>query len=225
MFETRAPSAKFTRIGEQVSGRITGVRRTQHCEYKTNIPLYWEKVGNGAAVVKHSVNPLTGLPNDPKLQYEITLETGQQDENGSTERRLFVRGKRMEEALRAAVQGSDGARDGLLIGGDLTCAWTGTEPSQGGGSDAKLYRFTYKPPAAGEGRKPDLTPVLAGNHAAAHEPQPTPAYALRQTAPAVNPPHTTAATGRLVTPYAATTTHAAPATVDTTPPWDDTPPF
>jgi hypothetical protein len=213
VFETRAPSAKLVRVGDKVSGRIVGVRRTQHCEYKTNIPLYWEKTGQGAAIVKHPVNPLTGLPNDPKLQYEITLDTGIPDENGTTKRRLFVRGKRMENALRTAVQTTAG-EDGLLIGGALTCTLTGTEPSQGGGSDAKLYTFTYQPPAAGEGRKPDLTPHLAGGTWQQPDPQPTPAFALRQQQQPVEAPRP------VVTPYATTSTTTA-ASVN----YDDQPPF
>jgi hypothetical protein len=188
MFETRAPGARFTRIGEQVDGIIVDARRTQHTEYKTNIPLYWQD----KQVVNHPVNLRTGLPNDPKLQYEITIDTGKQDENGITERRLFVRGKRMENALREAVVAGGGGRDGLLIGGHLSCAWTGTEPSTGGGQDAKLYSFTYRPPAAGEGRKPDMTPVLAAgagaypdtasivDRAGLHGPAPTPEFALRK---------------------------------------------
>lgn len=162
MFETRAPGAKFATIGDNAAGDIVEVRRTQQTEYKTNIPLYWEN----KLTVKNSVNPATGQPNDPKLQYEITVETHTQDENGVTERRIFVRGKRMEQALRAAVGAGGGGREGLLIGGWLSCTLTGTEPSQGGGQDAKLYTFKYRPPAAGEGRRPDMTPVLYGGEPA-----------------------------------------------------------
>jgi hypothetical protein len=156
MFETRAPGAKFTQIGDGVDGEIVGVRRTQQTEFKTNIPLYWENKTKST----HGVNPATGRPNDPMLQTEITVDTGVPDENGVTERRLFVRGKRMTDSLKHAVQQGGGGGDGLLIGGRLACTFYGTEPSAGGGSDAKLYRFAYAPPAAGEGRRPDPTPVL-----------------------------------------------------------------
>lgn len=156
MFETRAPGAKFTHVGDGIDGDIVGVRRTQQTEFKTNIPLYWENKQKST----HRTNPATGGANDPMLQTEITLDTGVPDENGATERRLFVRGKRMTDALKQAVQAGGGGRDGLLIGGRLACTFYGTEASTGGGSDAKLYRFAYGAPAAGEGRRPDNTPVL-----------------------------------------------------------------
>lgn len=156
MFETRAPSAKFATVGDGIDGDIVGVRRTQQTEFKTNIPLYWESKTKST----NRTNPANGQPNDPMLQTEITLDTGVPDENGATERRLFVRGKRMTDALKHAVQQGGGGRDGLLIGGKLACTFYGTEASAGGGSDAKLYRFSYNPPAAGEGRRPDNTPVL-----------------------------------------------------------------
>lgn len=193
MFETRAPSAKFTKIGDAVAGEIVDARKTQHTEYKTNIPLYWERNGATSTIVKHAVNPLTGLPNDPKWQYEITLDTGTPDENGNTERRIFVRGQRMEKALKAAIAGGGAGRDGLLIGGWLSCAWTGTEPSQGGGNPANLYTFQYRPPAAGEGRKPDPTPVLAGGGSwsepvtVAAPARPLPAFNVRRDEPIAKP--------------------------------------
>lgn len=156
MFETRAPSAKFATVGDGIDGDIVGVRRTQQTEFKTNIPLYWENKTKST----NRTNPASGQLNDPMLQTEITLDTGVPDENGATERRLFVRGKRMTDALKQAVQQGGGGRDGLLIGGKLACTFYGTEASAGGGSDAKLYRFSYNPPAAGDGRRPDNTPVL-----------------------------------------------------------------
>lgn len=156
MFETRAPSAKFATVGDGIDGDIVGVRRTQQTEFKTNIPLYWENKTKST----NRTNPANGQLNDPMLQTEITLDTGVPDENGATERRLFVRGKRMTDALKQAVQQGGGGRDGLLIGGKLACTFYGTEASAGGGSDAKLYRFSYNPPAAGDGRRPDNTPVL-----------------------------------------------------------------
>lgn len=162
MFETRAPAAKFTRIGEQIAGQIVDVRRTQQTEYGTRLPLFWENKTKST----RPVNPMSGAPNDPMLQTEITIDCGKPvDDNGGTHLRLFIRGKRMTEAFRAAIAAGGGGQDGLLIGGHVTAAWTSTEPSQGGGADAKLYRFTYRPPAAGEGRKPDPTPVLAGGAA------------------------------------------------------------
>lgn len=193
MFETRAPGAKFTRIGEEIGGTIVDVRRTQQIDYTTKIPLYWENKTKST----QSMNPMTGLPNDPMLQTEVTIDTGVRDENGITERRLFIRGKRMTEAFKQAILAGGGGRDGLLIGGNLTASWSGTEPSQGGGADAKLYQFRYQPPAAGEGRRPDDTPILAGGAWAQQppaSPTPTPAFNLRTPAQAEPRP--------LVTPYA-----------------------
>lgn len=217
MFEQRVPGVRFTRVGEEISGQIVNVRRTQQTEYSTRIPLYWENKAKST----RPVNPLTGQPNDPMLQYEVTIDTGIADENNCTEKRIFVRGKRMTDAFKQAVQKS-APHEGLLIGGHLTAIWTGTVPSQGGGADAKTYAFRYNPPAVGEGRRPDDTPVLAGNgmwQAAPQEPQPTPAFALR-----TQPPATSTTTNRpVVTPYvgAGSSVNAQPVQ----PVFDDVPPF
>jgi hypothetical protein len=209
MFETRAPGAKFAQIGDGVDGEIVDVRRTQQTEFKTNIPLYWENKTKST----NPVNPATGKRNDPMLQTEVTLDTGVPDENGATERRLFVRGRRMTDALKQAVQAGGGGREGLLIGGRLACTWFGTEPSTGGGADAKLYRFAYGPPAAGEGRRPDPAPVL---YDGAPDDDPAPAPVSSGAAPTGRPIGIQNTAGWVV---GAGSTTPAPVT------WSSEPPF
>lgn len=154
MFTTNAPSAKFAHIGDSVEGTIVDVYRTQRYEYVRGgqgAPLYWlnKKPTAGARI-----NPETGRANDPVLQWVIVVDTGTPDDNGDTERRVFVKNKRMEVALTAAVTLAGGRRaGGLLIGGWLRCTWAGEEQGDGP-SPAKVYAFEYAAPPAGTGREP-----------------------------------------------------------------------
>jgi hypothetical protein len=158
MDEIYAPAARFDRVGEEVGGRIVDVASVQQTEYKTRIPFYWEN----RTKVTRAVNPATGEANDPMMQRVVTVDVGVPDENGNTERRIFIRGKRMTSAYKDALAAGGAGRQGILIGGQLYATWTGTEASQGGGADAKTYRFRYVAPKPGEGTKPDAAPILAG---------------------------------------------------------------
>lgn len=218
MFEKRAPVAKFTQVGQRVEGDIVDVQHTQQTDWKTRLPYFWEN----RLRVHNPRNLATGQPNDPVMQYIITIDTGKPtDDSGSTELRLFIDRPRMKTALREAVE-LTGGRDGLLIGGHLAMAWTGTTPSQGGGRDANTYQCWYRPPADGTGRKPDLTPqlaTLAAGPASTPVTPPAPAFPLRQQ---------TATPGRpIVTPYAPAA--AGPTQLEVPAPahpgWSDEPPF
>lgn len=154
MFTSNPPSAKFARIGDSVEGTIVDVYRSQRYEYVRGgqgLPLYWQ---NRKPTAGARVNPETGQANDPVLQYVIVVDTGAPDDNGDTERRIFVKNKRMETALTAAVTLAGGRRvGGLLIGGYLRCTWTGEEQGDGP-SPAKVHSFEYAAPPAGTGREP-----------------------------------------------------------------------
>ncbi len=210
MFESRAPSAQLRKVGDTVGGEIVDVRRTQTSEYKTNIPEYWQD----KRVVQNPVDPATGKPNDPKLQWEITVDTGQPDEDGETERRIFVANKRDTAALKEGVKKS-GGRDGMLIGGYLKVTFYGEEDT-GTAQPAKLKRFDYQPPAAGEGRRPDTTPVLiGGSPAMAAAARPAPDYPIAK-------PYSGTSTGSGAT-YTATA--VTPPSTGQTATFDDVPPF
>lgn len=168
MFTSNPPVAKFARIGDIVEGTIVDVYRSQRYEYVRGgqgLPLYWS---NKKPTPGARINPETGQANDPVLQHVITVDTGTPDDNGDTERRIFVKNKRMETALTAAVTLAGGRRvGGLLIGGYLRCTWTGEEQGDGP-SPAKVHSFEYAAPPAGTGREPSGEVRLAER-----EPEPT----------------------------------------------------
>jgi hypothetical protein len=154
MFITNAPAAKFAHLGDAVEGTIVDAYRTQRYEYVRGgqgQPLYWS---NKKPTAGARVNAETGRANDPVLQWVLVLDTGQPDEQGDTERRLFVKNQRMEKALTAAVTVAGGRRvGGLLLGGYLRCTWVGEEDGDGP-QPAKVYAFEYAAPPAGTGREP-----------------------------------------------------------------------
>lgn len=153
-----APSAKFAQVGDTVGGRIIDARMVQTSEYKRGgggRPEYWEN--NAKAYTAIGAD---GTPNEPKAQLELTLETGVPDEQGETERRIFIKNKRQWSALKAAVKEARDRR-GLLIGGYIEKTWTGTEAGEGS-EDAKTWRIVYTPPAEGGTEIDDKTIYLVG---------------------------------------------------------------
>jgi hypothetical protein len=151
----KAPTAKFQQIGQTIGGEIVDARRLQTSQYKTNRPEYWE---NGT--ITFAPYDSKGEANDPKAQLEVTVETGVADENGETERRLFIKNKRQMEALTAALKKAR-ARQGLLIGGSLWMTWTGKEAGQGS-EDANTWEIRYEAPPPGGGQEVDETVRLIG---------------------------------------------------------------
>lgn len=151
----KAPTAKFQHIGQTIGGEIVNARRLQTSQYKTNRPEYWE---NGT--ITFAPYDAKGEANDPKAQLEVTVETGVPDENGETERRLFIKNKRQMGALTAALKEAR-ARQGLLIGGSLWMTWTGKEAGQGS-EDANTWSIRYEAPAPGTGQEVDETIHMIG---------------------------------------------------------------
>lgn len=169
LFTVNAPAAKFAKVGDSVSGEIIDVYQSQRYEFVRNgngQPLYWS---NRKPTPGARIDPVTGKKNDPVLQYVITVDTGVADEDGNTERRIFVKNKRMEDALKRAVRDSK-AREGLLLGGQLSCEYTGDDETSDAPQAPKMYAFTYAPPAAGEGRQPSGEVRLADREDYAEEP-------------------------------------------------------
>lgn len=154
LFVSNAPVAKFAKIGDSVEGVIVDIYKAQRYEYVRGgqgEPLYWS---NRKPTAGARIDRETGKPNDPVLQTVITVDTDTPDANGDTERRIFIKNKRMEHALTTAVTLAGGRRiGGLLLGGFLRCTWVGEEQGDGP-SPAKVYDFGYTAPAAGTGREP-----------------------------------------------------------------------
>lgn len=120
-----APACKFQAIGDTHKGRIVTAEKRQQTDYATGTPKTWD---NG----------------EPMWEIVITLDTGVEDENGETNRRLFVRGQ-MLKALREALKDANAK---LEIGGELAVRYTGDgEASKKGFNAPKLFKAKYTAPA------------------------------------------------------------------------------
>jgi hypothetical protein len=150
-----APIAKFTSIGQRIGGRIVDARLVQTSDFKTRRPEYWEEKAKTFAPYAAD-----GTPNEPKAQLELTIDTGERDESGETERRIFIKNKRQFEALRAALKASR-ARQGLMIGGEIWMTLTGKEASEGA-EDANTWAIEYRPPAEGGTDVPEEVHLVGG---------------------------------------------------------------
>lgn len=143
LFTTSIPTAKFTQIGDSVVGRIVDIGQQQRTEYLRDggigEPMFWS---GGRPVAGAEMDPRTGQPNKPVMDHVITLETGAADENGVTERRVFVKGKAELASIKQACKDA-GVRD-IEVGGVLKKTWIS---GAGGTSDPRVYEYKYKAPA------------------------------------------------------------------------------
>jgi len=126
-----APRAKFATIGDSVTGRITHISEPyQEREYDPNNP------GGGAP----KFYPKSG---DPIMTFNVDLATDQRDpsidEDDGT-RRVYMDGKRIKDAVRAAVRAANAP--GLQVGGTLTIAYVGDEVP-GDARSGKQYQVSY----------------------------------------------------------------------------------
>lgn len=144
LFTDRAPTAKFNKIGDFCTGRIVEISKSHRTEFKRDGSIgdlmYWY---NGKPTAGVAVDPQTKEPNRPVEDPVITVDTGEPDEYGNTERRIFVKGKGDLAAIKTACTGA-GVRD-IEIGGRITKTWIS---GAGGTSDPRVYGYEYEPPAA-----------------------------------------------------------------------------
>ena len=120
-----AAACKFVAVGDTHKGKIIAAEKRQQTDYATGTPKTWD---NG----------------EPMWEIVITLDTGIEDENGETHRRLFVRGA-MLKAVREALKDANAK---LEVGGELAVRYTGDgEPSKKGFNAPKLFKAKYTPPA------------------------------------------------------------------------------
>lgn len=188
LFTTAPPSVKFKKIGDSVEGEIIDVYQTQRYEYIRGAqgePLYW----HGRKPEPVPTDPATGKKNEPVLQYVLVLETGIEDENGNTERRLFVKNKRMEQALKKAILLAR-AKEGLLIGGRVRCTYTADDETSDAPSLPKIYEYAYTKPEPGRGQLPSGEVRLAERD---DEDEPVPAAVFAAAEPRVVPQPASAA--------------------------------
>lgn len=124
--ETGAPACKFETAGDTFKGRVLAAVKRQQTDYSTGTPKAWD---NG----------------DPMWEIVVTVDTGVDDGNGETNRRLFIRGA-MLKAVREALKDANAK---LEVGGELTVRYTGDgEPSKKGFNAPKLFKAKYVAPTS-----------------------------------------------------------------------------
>jgi len=115
-------------VGTTVKGTILDADVTQQTDFKSREPKTWPD-------------------GQPMMQVVITLQTELRDPSvidDDGQRRLFVDGKRITEAVRDACRAAN--VKGLDVGGTLAVKFTGLGEAPGPGLSApKLFRAEYKP--------------------------------------------------------------------------------
>lgn len=142
IFNDTAPTGKFSRIGDRCGGEVVHIGEHHRTEFKRDgsvgLPMYWVNRQPTAGV---AVDPQTNEPNRPVMDAVVTVDTGEADEYGNTERRVFVKGKAELTSLKSACTAA-GVRD-IEVGGRLTKTWSS---GAGGTADPRVYTFEYVPP-------------------------------------------------------------------------------
>ncbi len=239
-----APYAKFPQPGVRHGGEIVDFRIVQTTDPKSRRPQYLEQ--NSAGKWEKSYSPFgpDGKPNDPICQWEITVDTGVEDENGDSELRIFVdprkgrrgstvEGKRGGDAVAIALKKAKAHRVGLEIGGKFF--FISGEKIYDGEMKTNTWTAEYEPPEGGPGSgKPlDEVPWLVGGQrydkqaelakweAAKAAPAAGAAQAFRPPAPAAATQATAAAIPGLGNHASSPVLHGRPST----PADDEEPPF
>jgi hypothetical protein len=170
-----APYAKFVNPGDRHGGEIVDFRVVQTIDFDSKRPQYLQQdPDNGAWSKVFSAYGPDGKPNDPIVQWEITVDTGVEDENGDTERRIFVdprkgrrntllEGKRGGDAVAIALKKARAHRTGLEIGGKFFLI-SGPKVKDGTGPATNTWTAEYEAPegGVGTGKAVDEMPWLVG---------------------------------------------------------------
>jgi hypothetical protein len=171
---SRAPYAAFKTAGDRVGGEILDFRLAQKTDMDSKRPMYFEQNAEGKGTKSFRPYGLEGRPNDPITHWEITVETGIEDEDGDTERRIIIgprrgvrgtalEGKRGLDAITKALKQAKAHRVGLEIGGKLFMTFLG-KVRVGTGPETGTWSAEYEPPVGGvgSGTPVDETPWLVG---------------------------------------------------------------
>jgi hypothetical protein len=205
LFNTGAPTAKFLQVGDSCVGRIVDIRQTQRTEFlrggDIGEPMFWS---GGRPIAGAATDPRTGQPNQPVMDHVVTLDCGVEDEEGFTEKRIFVKGKAELASIKAACVAA-GVRD-VEVGGILKKTWvSGGRPGGADVDNPRVYEYRYKPPT-GSDPKPAAGAVATVIEKMHRAHATSPVTAVREAA------------------AAQATSPATPAASDHSP-WEDEPPF
>lgn len=169
-----APYAKFPQPGVRHGGEIVDFRVVQTVDFDSKRPQYLQVDEDGEWKKTFAAYRSDGKPNDPICQWEVTVDTGVEDENGDTERRIFIdprkgkrntllEGKRGGDAVAIALKKAKAHRVGLEIGGRFFLI-AGEKVRDGSGPLTNTWSAEYEPPEGGpgSGRPVDEMPWLVG---------------------------------------------------------------
>lgn len=170
-----APYAKFAKAGDRHGGEIVDFRIVQTVDFDSKRPQYLQQdPDDGSWSRVFAAHSPDGKPNDPIVQWEITVDTGVEDQHGDTELRIFVdprkgkrntllEGKRGGDAVSIALKKAKAHRVGLEIGGRFFLVM-GEKVRDGAGPMTNTWTAEYEPPAdgPGSGKPVDEMPWLVG---------------------------------------------------------------
>lgn len=171
---SQAPYAKYPQPGVRHGGEIVGFRVIQTTDQESRRPLYLQRNADGSWTKTFEAYAPDGTSNDPITQWEITVDTGVEDDNGDSELRIFVdprkgrkntllEGKRGGDAVAIALKKAKAHRVGLEIGAKFFMT-SGEKMRDGTGPLTNTWTAEYEPPEGGPGSgKPvDEVPWLVG---------------------------------------------------------------
>lgn len=173
-------------LGVVRGGRIVDDPQLQQMtDMVTGAPQFWDSPANTRPKMQLVVTLLCdGSGQFKPGQFAKDERTGPQD---TGQRRLYVRGKDMTDAVRNAF--TTAGAPGLRVGGELYVVWTGERPSKMQGADpARQWAAMYVPATQGipaqsaaeaQGPNPfggNMPPATWGNGPAQGEPVTTPNY-------------------------------------------------
>lgn len=127
-----SPALKFDAIGTSHTGTVTAEPTAkQQTDFRTGQPETWND-------------------GSPKMQVLVQMSTALRDPANPDDdgtRTLYVKGRELTNAVRAAVKAS--GANGIHTGGVLTVTYVGDgQAANAGVNPPKLYQANYQPPAA-----------------------------------------------------------------------------
>lgn len=141
---TSSPYFPFKSPGDHVEGEVIGIGQVQSRTFNPK--------GQG---------DLEFWPDGkPKMTAIITVATDMRDpsiEADDGSRSIWVKGKSMTDAVKAAVRAAGAAREGIVVGGHFSMTFTHETANDWGGNPTKHYEVVYKRPSDSES-----TTIVAG---------------------------------------------------------------
>ncbi len=131
-----APYFPFKSTGDHVEGPVVNIGQVQSKKFKPPNATGPDELE-------------TWPDGKPKMTAIITVQTDMRDpeiEGDDGQRSVWIKGKSMTDATKAAVKRSGAARRGIEVGGWFSMTFTHETPNDWGGNPTKHYDVEYRPP-------------------------------------------------------------------------------